>query len=74
LPIGGLKEKALAALRYGIETVIIPEQNLKDLEELPAYLRRAVNFMPVRHMNEVLPLVFKDKISSRGDRPVAPTF
>jgi ATP-dependent Lon protease len=74
LPIGGLKEKALAALRYGIETVIIPEQNLKDLQELPAYLRRAVNFMPVRHMNEVLPLVFKDKISSRGDRPVAPTF
>jgi ATP-dependent Lon protease len=66
LPIGGLKEKALAALRYGIETVIIPEQNLKDLEELPTYLRRAVNFMPVRHMNEVLPLVFKDKISSRG--------
>jgi ATP-dependent Lon protease len=74
LPIGGLKEKALAALRYGIETVIIPEQNLKDLEELPAYLRRAVNFMPVRHMNEVLPLVFKDKISSMDDRPVAPTF
>jgi ATP-dependent Lon protease len=74
LPIGGLKEKALAALRYGIETVIIPEQNLKDLEELPTYLRRAINFMPVRHMNEVLPLVFKDKISSRGDRPVAPTF
>ncbi|MEZ0328410.1 MAG: endopeptidase La [Dissulfuribacterales bacterium] len=63
LPIGGLKEKALAALRYGIETVIIPEQNLKDLEELPAYLKRAVNFVPVKHMNEVLPLVFKDKIS-----------
>lgn len=63
LPIGGLKEKALAALRYGIETVIIPEQNLKDLEELPAYLKRAVNFVPVKHMNEVLPLVFKEKIS-----------
>ncbi len=63
LPIGGLKEKSLAALRYGIETVIIPEQNLKDLEELPSYLRRAIAFIPVRHMNEVLPLVFKDKIS-----------
>lgn len=62
LPIGGLKEKALAALRYGIETVIIPEQNLKDLEELPSYLKRSINFMPVKHMNEVLPLVFKDKI------------
>lgn len=63
LPIGGLKEKALAALRYGIETVIMPEQNLKDLEELPAYLKRSINFVPVKHMNEVLPLVFKDKIS-----------
>jgi ATP-dependent Lon protease len=74
LPIGGLKEKALAALRYGIETVIIPDQNLKDLEELPAYLKRSIHFVPVKHMNEVLPLVFKDKISSRDDRPVAPTF
>jgi len=74
LPIGGLKEKALAALRYGIETVIIPDQNLKDLEELPAYLKRSIHFVPVKHMNEVLPLVFKDKISSRDDRAVAPTF
>ena len=54
LPIGGIKEKALAALRAGIYTVIIPEQNLMDLEEIPANIRRQLNFKPVRHMDEVL--------------------
>ncbi len=54
LPIGGLKEKALAALRAGIYTVIIPEQNMMDLEEIPANIRRQLDFKPVRHMDEVL--------------------
>ncbi|MBW1719797.1 MAG: endopeptidase La [Deltaproteobacteria bacterium] len=54
LSIGGLKEKALAALRAGIYTVIIPEQNLMDLEEIPANIRRQLDFKPVRHMDEVL--------------------
>ncbi|MEA1866798.1 MAG: endopeptidase La [Thermodesulfobacteriota bacterium] len=54
LSIGGLKEKALAALRAGIYTVIIPEQNLIDLEEIPANIRRQLDFKPVRHMDEVL--------------------
>jgi len=54
LPVGGLKEKALAALRSHIKHVIIPDPNKKDLNDLPAYLRKKVNFLPVKHMDEVL--------------------
>ncbi|MFH1811824.1 MAG: endopeptidase La [Pseudomonadota bacterium] len=54
LPIGGLKEKALAAYRSEIKTVIIPKENEKDLEELPAIVREGMRFMPVEHMDEVL--------------------
>jgi ATP-dependent Lon protease len=54
LPIGGLKEKALAALRYGIKKVIIPYDNVKDLEEIPKEQRAKIKFIPVRHISEVL--------------------
>jgi ATP-dependent Lon protease len=54
LPIGGLKEKALAALRNHITHVIIPAQNKKDLNDLPPYLRKRLTFSPVKHMDEVL--------------------
>ena len=54
LPIGGLKEKALAALRNHIRNIILPYQNKKDLAELPVYLRKKINFHPVKHMDEVL--------------------
>ncbi|NIA08316.1 MAG: endopeptidase La [Nitrospiraceae bacterium] len=54
LPIGGLKEKSLAALRADIPIIIIPEQNLVDLEEMPANVRRQIEFRPVRNMDEVL--------------------
>ncbi len=64
LSIGGIKEKALAALRAGIYTVIIPEQNLMDLEEIPANIRRQLDFKPVRHMDEVLDIAI-------GPRPWA---
>ncbi len=56
LPIGGLKEKALAALRANIKTVIIPEQNKKDLEEIPEDLRKKIKFVPVKSMNQILKL------------------
>ncbi|MEW6219984.1 MAG: endopeptidase La [Thermodesulfobacteriota bacterium] len=59
LPIGGLKEKALAALRAGIRKVIIPEPNSKDLEEIPKDIRARMQFLPVRNMDEILPLVIK---------------
>lgn len=54
LPIGGLKEKALGALRAGIKTIIIPEKNKKDLAEIPANVKRKIKFIPVSQMKEVL--------------------
>ncbi|MDE2569881.1 MAG: endopeptidase La [Sphingomonadales bacterium] len=54
LPIGGLKEKLLAALRGGIKTVLIPEENSKDLVEIPANIREGLEIVPVSHVDEVL--------------------
>jgi len=54
LPIGGLKEKLLAALRGGITTVLIPAENEKDLVELPATLKEGLEIVPVDHVDEVL--------------------
>lgn len=54
LPIGGLKEKALAAIRYGIDTVIIPHGNIKDLDDIPKEQRKLINFVPVKTICEVL--------------------
>ncbi|MEZ4742077.1 MAG: endopeptidase La [Bdellovibrionota bacterium] len=54
LPIGGLKEKALAAHRSGITKVIIPKDNEKDLEEIPKSIAKEITFIPVEHMDTVL--------------------
>ncbi len=54
LPIGGLKEKSLGALRAGIRKIIIPEKNKKDLTEIPPIVRRKIKFIPVQHMEQVL--------------------
>ncbi|MEK3913912.1 endopeptidase La [Paenibacillus sp. FSL H7-0331] len=54
LPIGGLKEKSLAAHRAGIRTIIIPKDNAKDLEEIPESVRNELRFIPVTHVDEVL--------------------
>jgi ATP-dependent Lon protease len=54
LPIGGLKEKLLAALRGGIQTVLIPQENEKDLAEIPASVKDALEIIPVNHVDEVL--------------------
>ncbi|MFA5898903.1 MAG: endopeptidase La [Hyphomicrobium sp.] len=54
LPIGGLKEKLLAALRGGIKTVIIPEENVKDLSEIPAEIKNKIEIVPVAHVDDVL--------------------
>jgi ATP-dependent Lon protease len=56
LPIGGLKEKALGALRAGIRTIIIPEKNKKDLAEIPMNVKRKIKFVPVKNMEKVLSL------------------
>ena len=60
LPVGGLKEKALGALRAGIHTVIIPEKNKKDLIEFPAKIKQKIKFIPVKHMDEVLPIAIEN--------------
>jgi ATP-dependent Lon protease len=54
LPIGGLKEKALAAQRAGIRTVIAPAENEPDVDEIPEHLRRRMQFRFVRDVDEVL--------------------
>jgi len=54
LPIGGLKEKLLAALRGGITTVLIPAENEKDLAEIPVSVKDALDIVPVSHVDEVL--------------------
>ena len=54
LPIGGLKEKLLAALRGGVKTVIIPEENAKDPVEIPDELKNSLEIVPVSHMDDVL--------------------
>ncbi|ABI57628.1 endopeptidase La [Alkalilimnicola ehrlichii MLHE-1] len=54
LPIGGLKEKLLAALRGGIKTVLIPEENRKDLQEIPKNIKSRLKIIPVRWIDEVL--------------------
>ena len=59
LPIGGLKEKALGALRAGIKTIVIPEKNKRDLDEIPPYVKKKIHFIPVKNMSEVLDIAFK---------------
>ncbi len=54
LPIGGFKEKSLAANRAGIHTIILPLENKKDLDDVPAQIRKKMNFVLVSHMDEVL--------------------
>ncbi|MEA1961115.1 MAG: endopeptidase La [Bacillota bacterium] len=64
LPIGGLKEKALAAHRAGISAIIIPAENKKDLEEIPDNVKNEMQFIPVSHMDEVLENALE--VESRG--------
>jgi ATP-dependent Lon protease len=59
LPIGGLKEKALAAYRIGIKDIIIPDENQKDLEDIPESVREKLHFIPVTEVDAV----FRNAIS-----------
>ncbi|MCP5322656.1 MAG: endopeptidase La [Candidatus Paracaedibacteraceae bacterium] len=79
LPIGGLKEKLLAALRSGIKTVLIPEENVKDLEEIPETIKGGLNIIPVNHVGQViqhaltkLPQPIPPKDNLGGDIPTVP--
>jgi ATP-dependent Lon protease len=86
LPIGGLKEKLLAALRTGLKTVIIPSENEKDLAEIPDNVKNGLEIRPVSNMEEVLkialvreptPVVWEDaednppaRLSGEAEDPV----
>lgn len=77
LPIGGLKEKLLAALRGGIRTVLIPEDNVKDLTEIPDSVKNGLEIIPVSRMGQVLEHALVRKLEAiewtpPGDEPVAP--
>jgi ATP-dependent Lon protease len=69
LPIGGLNEKAMAALRAGLKQVLIPKENLKDLEDMHTAIRDRLKFIPVEHVDEVLKLVLLPKRG--GKRPAS---
>ncbi len=68
-PIGGIKEKSLAALRAGITNIIIPERNKKDMEDIPKDIRKKINFILVKHMDEVLEVALKKKTTKGPRKP-----
>ena len=72
LPIGGLKEKALGAVRAGIKAVIIPQKNVKDLVEIPHHLKRRLKFIPVKTMEEVLENALEPSKTRRSPTPSKP--
>jgi ATP-dependent Lon protease len=60
LPVGGIKEKVLAAHRAGIKTIILPEENTKDLEEVPQHVKDDLCFIFVNNMDEVVEKALKN--------------
>lgn len=59
-PVGGIKEKMLAAHRYGAKTVLLPQRNMQDLDELPDNIRKDMEFIPVKHLDDVLKIALED--------------
>ena len=73
LPVGGIKEKVLAARRGGITTVIIPKKNDKDVKELPKTIRRGMHFVFVEHVDEVLDMALGKLVREKSQLGVAAT-
>ena len=71
LPIGGLKEKLLAALRGGIKTVLIPKENEKDLAEIPKNVKQGLDIRPVQWIEEVLEMALVSQPEPHGDTDVS---
>ncbi|MCL2069051.1 MAG: AAA family ATPase, partial [Oscillospiraceae bacterium] len=69
MAIGGLKEKAMAAFRAGIKTVIIPEANIPDLDEIDKAVRDAITFMPVKQIDEVLKIALEKPAKPKPKKP-----
>lgn len=74
LPIGGLREKTMAALRYGVHHVIIPKENEKDLAEIDQTVRRALNFTVVEHADQVLEAALEIPVRKSDGRPKKESF
>jgi len=68
LPIGGLKEKSLAAYRAGVKTLILPKENQKDLVEIPDEIKKNIKFVFVKTMDEVLKLALDKKIKMKSQK------
>lgn len=73
LPIGGLKEKTMAAMRIGITTVIIPRENEKDLEEIDPTVRSALKFVTTDHVDKILDVAFGRRFARGRPRRRIPT-
>ena len=77
LPVGGIKEKFLAAYREGVKTILYPHTNEKDVSEIPERVRKELKLIPVKHMDEVLPLAlegwaeFAAKLDKKGGKKTA---
>jgi ATP-dependent Lon protease len=72
LPIGGLKEKLLAAVRGGIRLALIPEENVKDLTEIPDTIKNKIEIQPVKWIDQVLAIALERAPTPLLDEPVVP--
>ena len=72
LPIGGLKEKVLAAHRAGIKRVIVPERNRADLDEVPEEIKKSLDFVFAGRMDQVIEAALEDKVLGKGSRSATP--
>jgi ATP-dependent Lon protease len=73
LPIGGLKEKVLAAHRAGIKRIIVPERNRGDLDEVPEEVKKELDFVFASRMDQVIEAALEETLVSRGKPPTLPT-
>jgi ATP-dependent Lon protease len=71
LPVGGIREKALAALNHGVKTVLIPFQNQKDVQDIPEEFRQQLNFVYVEHLDEVLHMALDEKLGKSKRQPTS---
>ena len=69
LPIGGVREKVLAAHRAGLKTVLLPEKNMKDLIDLPKTAKSELKIIPVKHMDDVLKLALSNEVMNEPPKP-----
>jgi ATP-dependent Lon protease len=72
LPIGGIREKALGALRAGINRVILPKKNVQDLHDIPKDLKRRITFIPVESMDEVIEAALEQSPAHPSPPPPRP--